>query len=423
MKIACMILVIFFVSICINLFVNKVLIQKVGLDNSLVKIITSQKKEKKYKKQNINWQKLYPFKDREEKQESSIALLQKKINDAQSKIMDYSSKNLFFYQEMIEVSKSYKQIIGKIHNFRDAKEPFEIDDNYFVEFTPKASVKDKIEATVELANFCKENTIDFLFVQPPVRYDAEIGARYLHLDYSDENVEEYLSGLKEKNINQLDLRENVIKEGVNVHDIYFGTDHHWKPEAGLWATKIISAKLNSDYGFNIDTSMYDFSKYEAKIYENLFLGSYGRKATLIEADMEDFTMFYPKFKTKLNIKIPDIALDKSGDFSITYDMSAINTSDVYNTSIYATYNYSQKALIRIHNSLAKDKKKVLIVKDSFANVVSPFLALGIKDTCIIDLRSFNGSLQTFIKDEQPDLVVLLYSDLELVNGGVLFDFR
>ena len=54
------------------------------------------------------------------------------------------------------------------------------------------------------------------------------------------------------------------------------------------------------------------------------------------------------------------------------------------------------------------KKDLLILKNSFANVVSPFLALETENVSIIDLRYFNGSLKAYIKEYDPDLVMILY---------------
>ncbi len=350
MKTVCIILVAFLISICVIVFNNKILIDKMGIDNSIVRLINGKVKDFPYTKQNINWQALYPFQKIETKEENKIIAYTTKVANTKEKIMNYSSKNLFFYQEIVETAKKYEQIIGKLQNFNDSDKPFEIEDNYFVRLAPEVDVTSRVEATVELAEFCKNINIDFLFVQPPTRIDLNKDIQYLNLDHSNRNVDKYLAGLNADKIDILDIREAVKKENINVHDLYFGTDHHWKPEAGLWATKLIAKRLNHDYNFNIDLSLFDINKYDKKLYKGLFLGAFGRIVTLVEADLEDISLFYPKFKTNVNIKVPSIAVDKTGDFSVTYDMSAINTTDFYNYSIYSAYNYNEKAIIKIHNN-------------------------------------------------------------------------
>ncbi len=423
MKIICLILVGFFISIISIAFINKVLVEKMALDEAFVSLVNDHAMVRPYEKQQINWQKLYPFEEDKSKQVNKLTAYKKVISSVKEKITDYSSSNLLFYQEMIELEKRYEQIVGKLHNFNDNETPLEIDDNYFVRLEPRVDVKEKVAATVELANFCSAQNINFLFVQPPTRLDLERDARYLRLDNSIENVNAYLAGLSAAKVDQLDTRESVAKENINVRDLFFGTDHHWRPEAGLWSTRLIAQKLNRDYGYTIDTTLFDRSKYNEELYEKLFLGAYGRRVTLVEAEPEDIILFYPKFKTAIDYQIPEIGVEKSGDFSVTYDMSAVSTTDFYNHSVYAAYNYSERAIIRLHNTLNTGNNKLMIVKDSFADVVAPFLALGVKDTCVVDLRFFDGSLHSLIKDEKPDTLIVLYSALELVYDDRLYDFR
>jgi hypothetical protein len=71
--------------------------------------------------------------------------------------------------------------------------------------------------------------------------------------------------------------------------------------------------------------------------------------------------------------------------------------------------YGDKQVITVHNKLVHDGKKILLVKDSFAEVVSPFLSLGVEELHILDLRYFNGSIKSYVAQQQPDMVVVMYN--------------
>ncbi|MDR2393356.1 MAG: hypothetical protein LBD93_04285 [Treponema sp.] len=66
-----------------------------------------------------------------------------------------------------------------------------------------------------------------------------------------------------------------------------------------------------------------------------------------------------------------------------------------------------------------------MIKDSFANVVSPFLSMGVGDLHILDLRYFNGSIRTYIEKNRPAMVIVMYhpSVLSYTKHEKMFDFR
>jgi hypothetical protein len=74
-------------------------------------------------------------------------------------------------------------------------------------------------------------------------------------------------------------------------------------------------------------------------------------------------------------------------------------------------------------------KKILIIKDSYVLVVAPFLALGIEDIELLDLRRFPGSLKEYVMRNQPDMVIVMYNPSALDENydnhhfAGCFDFR
>ena len=56
---------------------------------------------------------------------------------------------------------------------------------------------------------------------------------------------------------------------------------------------------------------------------------------------------------------------------------------------------------------------MLLIKDSYANPVATFMALGVSELEVIDLRYFEGemnmSLTDYINQSNPDLVIMLYN--------------
>lgn len=73
--------------------------------------------------------------------------------------------------------------------------------------------------------------------------------------------------------------------------------------------------------------------------------------------------------------------------------------------------------------------KILLIHDSFGDCVISFLALGVKYGEALDLRHFTGSVQEYIKQTEPDVVLVLYipnvipESIDWTTHGDLFDFR
>lgn len=84
-------------------------------------------------------------------------------------------------------------------------------------------------------------------------------------------------------------------------------------------------------------------------------------------------------------------------------------------------------VIRIHNEQIKGKK-ILFIKDSFAIPVIPFIATGVENVDVLDVREFDGSAKAFIKESQPDMVVVFYNttsvrEIDWPSHLSAFDFR
>ena len=82
-------------------------------------------------------------------------------------------------------------------------------------------------------------------------------------NFGNQNADDLLNGLTRNGIPYIDLREDMNKDfsREEYHKLFFSTDHHWKQTTALWATGIISQKLNKDDGFSIDTTLFSREMY------------------------------------------------------------------------------------------------------------------------------------------------------------------
>jgi hypothetical protein len=190
------------------------------------------------------------------------------------------------------------------------------------------------------------------------------------------------------------------------------TDHHWNLKGGLWAARVMGNELNRQFGYVLDTDLLDAGNFTDLTYEKWFLGSLGRTVTTGYVSPEDFVIPMPAFDTELEVVSPDKNLDISGAFEdVVFNYDVLNWKDYYNNDVYESILWGNRPLTRIINKDSDNGLKVLIIRDSFSLATAPYFSLLFQETDLIDLRSehgnFDGSVKTFIKEEEPDLVIYL----------------
>ncbi len=446
--------VFFMVTVVMRMLTKNILINRMGMDNLFTRFIfygddevmslDTAEGETNTARMRIDWQEFYPFEAKpgeaaesteavqEEGNRSAGAVrrLEQKADMIRHGIERYTSNHLAGYSSLVKMSNAYEKLIGwNIAALEEYNGVVEFSDGHLMVYSAQMNVNSSAEALIRFYESCQQKEIDFLYVQAPYKIckyeDTDVSGI---IDFSNQNADALLEGAENGGVPCLDLREEFHKTGMPHHDLFYRTDHHWTTETALQAAAAVADRLNQEFGFSIDLSLYGEEAFEKKVYEDWFLGSSGKKITLARTEPDDISLFYPRRETSLTYKMPELGIDTTGDFSVTYDMSQIEEKDLYRLDPYGAYNHSGGALVQIHNEGAADGRKVLFIGDSYLNSVFPFMSLGIEYTDMLDLRDFSGSVESYINQTEPDIVVILYNptSIETVKESGhtgTFDFR
>ncbi len=410
------IIILIIMLILVILCTSASILYKLNIKNDIIRILSI---HTTYESPNdiieINWKEKYPIDDANNQIANKKNVFQKineKFNLIKEKIENKTAEGILGYEKFIEISYFYdKTIAYTLKNNNDVDSRIQVGD-YFckLELQPNAqyNIDKKAKQIEEFAQELSQKNIGYIYVQAP--HKIEKNNNYISKIYKNsvnDNVDELLNKLKEK-IDYLDLREQITATGWNYLDMFFKTDHHWKPETGIWATGEIIDKLNKDYNFNIDKDLIcNMDNYNKQVLHT-FLGSDGRNVTLANAKLEDISIITPKYKTNFNVNIPDKKFSKTGLFEDTLlNKEKMKFINPYNSIHYAIYLHENRPLVEIHNENNKDGKKILFINDSFAHVVIPYISLGVEYVSKIDLRVFDGSIKAYIEEYKPDVVITL----------------
>ena len=266
---------------------------------------------------------------------------------------------------------------------------------------------------MKLADFATEQGVHLLFVQAPFKVDAygdeDVNGK---LDFSNQNADELLSGLRQNGIEVMDLRETFHEAAPTseaYHRFFYRTDHHWRPQAALLATDLLAQRLESE-GIPMTRAAYAPEQYQVETHPAFFLGSQGKKVTLAKTKPDDFDVVTPNFPVKLHVEMPSLDVNATGGFDLLLDPHQIERQDYYNLNPYAFYGHGDLPLLRIENQNQPNSgKRILILRDSYCDTLIPYLALGCRQITALDLRHFTGSVETFIREEKPDVIVVMYT--------------
>lgn len=305
-------------------------------------------------------------------------------------------------------------------------------DNGQLTYTIDSYPMNKIaENTVAFRDALAEREIPMVYVNALFKIDGAdkqlpVGVE----DYSNENADRFLSVLKEHDVNVLDLRESAQEQELDYGELFYRTDHHWKAETGFWAfTEIADYLEQLDPAYAADEMVTDADNYEYTVYEDIFLGTAGRRVGPLYSGWDDLTVIAPEFATDLQFSVPEENLERSGDYRDTMLFSEfLSGGDDFTISRYDVYCGQDYGLLYVTNRSADSQptvnpKRILMLKDSFSSVVIPFLSLCYEELCFIDLRVFSEDLLTFVEEYDPDLVMVLYNPGAYENNNLaMFDF-
>ncbi len=426
-----MLAIIFIMLIMIIVNTTAKILYKIGLNNSIICFLAQ--KDEIQKSVKVNWKEKYPFQEGQTNinEESTInkkdivEKIYQKLKKVEEEIENQTSDEIIGYEKFLELSYIYdKAIMYSLNSNNSDSTRVKIGDHCCV-MDSATDVSQEQESLKNFARYINGKNINFLYIQVPnkiERNNTEIMPIYN--DYSNNNADNFINGIKGE-VDYIDLRQNIKYTGTDYLKLFFKTDHHWKPETGIWATGEIIDYLNANYNYNINKEMIsNINNYNIDVHKDLYFGSDGRYVTLANSKPEDISIITPKFDTNLTVEIPDKGLYKQGTLSETLiDYSKLNYRDIYKSNCYSTYGYGNKAIVKIHNNNIKDGKKLLIIKDSFTNVVYPYLSLGIEDCCIVDLRYFDGSIKTYISEYNPDTVIVMYYTKILNENDNMWIFK
>lgn len=289
----------------------------------------------------------------------------------------------------------------------------------FVRAEPAAGLSGNAEAYLEFQEVLAERDIPLLYLQAPQKIGSVSGAPSLPpgvTDYGNENAGNFLAMIEEGGADTLDFRETLAQDGQPWTSYFFRTDHHWKPETALLCVQTLVDYLNGHFELELDPSLTDTSQFHAEVYENIFLGSQGKRSGSLYAGVDSLTVLTPEYETDFSYSIYPTVREGPFEESLLFP-ERLEEDDLFQSNPYTLYSGGDYPFTRITNHKNPDGPKIMLLRDSFGCAFAPFLALQCSELTTVDLRYFPDEFPVYVNWVDPDMIIILYSPGSLANDS------
>ncbi|MCD8339420.1 MAG: hypothetical protein LUC43_04375 [Burkholderiales bacterium] len=262
---------------------------------------------------------------------------------------------------------------------------------------------------INLNNFLQERGINFLFVMAPAAFampDAKFAPGYA-MDYA-KTTRDLVSKLEANSVQTLPMAQVYTRDGWTLEDVFFKTDHHWRPLAALKAAQESMKLLSSKKWATYNPQLLDISNLEIKSLKNRYLGYFGKRTGKWFAGLDDIDIY--------SFKSPHFhqhwGLTRSGWFyrPDTLDKEAMVHKNFFTEDPYLSYLSRDLPMRVVKTADAPNKKRLLVLGDSFHKPWQYFINSQFEEIYSLDLRHYSdGTLAEFVNEIRPDLVVMVIS--------------
>lgn len=200
-----------------------------------------------------------------------------------------------------------------------------------------------------------------------------------------------LHGLMSSRVNVVDLLPSLNEKKQEY--LFFRSDHHWTQEGAFLAQGV--------YLTSLGLKPREAGEYEVTLVARDFLGSLTSKSGIAPSTSDEVSLYLPKEPEDVIINLTEEQL-KLTSF---YQPDKLEGQDKY--LVFLGGNYP---VVRISTASTADRR-LLIIKDSFANAFVPFMTQDFNEITMVDMRYYTGDINELVEDYLITDALVLYNTI------------
>lgn len=281
---------------------------------------------------------------------------------------------------------------NEIHNVYIGKNHYLLEHYTEKEFDPQ-QISKNLQALEKFVGKAKQNADVHVMMVPTKSWVLREKLPAFAPHYKEQRFYDALQQKLEKE--DVLISVEPVLDAHKEEEIYYRTDHHWTTLGAWYAyeqyTKAVGGDLQRAQGkkkFRCISKDFYGTTY-AKI-------NYARQADKIE-------IYEPTDKLRV---VYNMGEKKT---KTLYDFSFLKTADQY-----SVFTGGNQAVLEITGGI-KNGKTLLLIKDSFANSILPFLAEDYEKLVVVDLRQLNVSGDRLLEIFSPTDILILYNSAQFAQ--------
>ena len=198
------------------------------------------------------------------------------------------------------------------------------------------------------------------------------------------------ASLTDAGVTFIDVRSTF--KDHKMEDLYYHTDHHWTTQGAYYAY----LKAAKDMGIDTSADTYD----KAPVTRS-FQGTLSAKSGFRASEKEEMDVFLPRDDSVPSSVVNYV--DEQKKTASFYDTSKLETRDKY--AMFFNGNHGKVVI----TTPTEENRTLLVIKDSYANSLIPFLAPYYRKIVMVDPRYFYDDLEELMQVEEIQEVLYLYN--------------
>ena len=318
----------------------------------------------------------------------------------ESKLETYVNDQFLLRNAFIKIKATADVTAGKL----ESNGVYRCKDNYLMEELTVPSDKLLENTLSSLKQFKRQyKKLDAFFLLAPNAGNIleEKLPNFTRLNDQDQSMDKFFKEIKRYGYTPIDVRDTFAKHTEDTQ-IYYRTDHHWTTDGTYLAYKQAVKKMK----------LTDEVTYKPYVVKNDFRGTLASKSGFVNG-VNDAIKIYMPYKDKDYNNSVIYYADTKTKTTEFYQLDNLDTKDAY--TVFGGSNHPMYTI----KTPTKSSKRLLLVKDSYANSFIPFLAQSYREIVVVDPRYFFDNIDDIIKAEEITEVMFLYNANTFFNDNSL----
>lgn len=330
-----------------------------------------------------------------------------------TKLSGFLEQYLFLQPEFTEINTTAQYLTGKDLLSVSYGNMITLDTGELYTLEPALDLDLGLQSFIDQKNGYDGKDIGFFYVYAhSLLYDGvELPAGAEVFDYNIENADHIVSTLRGAGVNVIDSRDVYREQGLTVRDANNVTDYHWRHRIALASTYALAKEIAEKTDVPAAYENLAFENFDVEVVDRIMFGKYGQRVGSLNLALDDVWLMTPEYETDYTVQIltGKKLEERSGSFADAVIHREMLDTDRYGRALEANYVYGDYRSIAHYVNSCAPEGKALVIRDSFGTPVGSFLSLAMRDVYSVDLRYTDKTLDQWVEEVDPDVVVYAYS--------------